>query len=108
VGLWHEDRPVALLEGARPYRYDRQELAKQVFGTEDSKHPGVANVWHMEERLLGGTLQALGDIETPFTRYRLTPWKRASCSRPKPGAPSWVFRRGTSRISGTSMCKRRL
>jgi sulfate adenylyltransferase len=73
VGLWHDGRPLALLEGARPYSYDQQELAKQVFGTEDSKHPGVANVLRMQELLLGGTLQVIGDIETPFARYRLTP-----------------------------------
>jgi sulfate adenylyltransferase len=73
VGLWHEGRPLALLEGARPYSYDRQELAKQVFGTEDSKHPGVANILRMRDLLLEGDLQVLGDIATPLTRYRLTP-----------------------------------
>jgi sulfate adenylyltransferase len=73
VGLWHDGRPLAVLEGARAYSYDRQELAKQVFGTEDAKHPGVANVLRMQELLLRGDLQVLGDIESPFTRYRLTP-----------------------------------
>jgi sulfate adenylyltransferase len=73
VGLWHDGRPLALLEGARPYSYDRQELAKQVFATEDSKHPGVAHVLGMQDLLLGGILQVLGDIDTPLTRYRLTP-----------------------------------
>lgn len=73
VGLWHDGRPLALLEGVRPYSYDRQELAKQVFATEDSKHPGVAHVLGMQDLLLGGILQVLGDIDTPLTRYRLTP-----------------------------------
>ena len=73
VGLWHDGRPLALLEGARAYGYDRQELAKQVFGTEDPKHPGVANVLRLQEFLLGGNLQVFGDIETPLARYRLTP-----------------------------------
>ena len=73
LGLWHAGRPLALLEGARSYSYDRQEVAKQVFGTEDAKHPGVANVLHMQDLLLAGTLQVLGDIETPLARYRLTP-----------------------------------
>jgi sulfate adenylyltransferase len=73
VGLWHAGRPLALLEGACPYSYDRQELAKQVFGTEDAKHPGVASILRMQDLLLGGTLQVLGDLETPFARYRLTP-----------------------------------
>ncbi|MGH8071171.1 MAG: sulfate adenylyltransferase [Candidatus Entotheonellia bacterium] len=73
VGLWYAGQPLALLEGARAYSYDRQELAKQVFGTEDSKHPGVAKVTRMQEVLLGGSLQVLGDIDTPFARYRLAP-----------------------------------
>ncbi len=73
VGLWHDGRPLALLEGARAFSYDWQEMAKQVFGTEDSRHPGVANVLQMQDLLLGGNLQVIGDIETPFARYRLTP-----------------------------------
>jgi sulfate adenylyltransferase len=73
VGLWHDGRPLALLEGARAYSYDRQELAKQVFGTDDSQHPGAANVLRMQELLLGGNLQVLGDMEPPLARYRLTP-----------------------------------
>src|SRR5262245_52950623 len=73
VGLWHDGRPLALLEGARAYSYDRQELAKQVFGTDDAKHPGVANVLRQQELLLAGNLQIFGDIEPPLARYRLTP-----------------------------------
>ena len=73
VGLWHDGKPLALLEGARAYSYDRQEVAKQVFGTEHVKHPGVANVMRMREMLLGGNVLVLGDIDTPFARYRLTP-----------------------------------
>jgi sulfate adenylyltransferase len=73
VGLWYGGHPLALLEGARAYNYDRQELAKQVFETEDPQHPGVANVLHMHELLLAGTVRLLGEIGTPFARYRLTP-----------------------------------
>jgi sulfate adenylyltransferase len=73
VGLWYDGKPLALLEGARAYSYDRHEVAKQVFGTEHLKHPGVANVLHMQEMLLGGNVLVLGDIDTPFARYRLTP-----------------------------------
>jgi sulfate adenylyltransferase len=73
VGLWHDGTPLALLEGARAYSYDRHELAKQVFGTEDPRHPGVAHVMHLQELLLGGTLQVCGDLDTSCARYRLTP-----------------------------------
>jgi sulfate adenylyltransferase len=73
VGLWYEGRPLALLEGARTYKYDRQELAKQVFETEDPNHPGVANVLGMQDLLLAGNVRVLDEFDMPFARYRLTP-----------------------------------
>jgi sulfate adenylyltransferase len=75
VGLWHNGRPLARLDGVCPYRYDRVDYAKQVFGTDDAKHPGVAKVLGLGDVLLGGTVTALGDLETAahLARYRLTP-----------------------------------
>jgi sulfate adenylyltransferase len=73
VGLWYAGRALALLTDIVPYRYERQEFAKQVFGTEDPKHPGVAHVLHMREVLLAGPVTVLGEVDTPFARYRLTP-----------------------------------
>ncbi len=73
VGLWYAGQPLALLEVDTTHRYDPHEFAKQVFGTEDQKHPGVANVFRMREVLLGGRVTVLGELDTPFARYRLTP-----------------------------------
>jgi sulfate adenylyltransferase len=73
VGLWYAGRPLAILSDISPYGYDRQEYAKQVFGTEDLNHPGVAHVFHLGGVLLGGTIAVLGEVETPFAGYRLTP-----------------------------------
>ncbi|MGH8058349.1 MAG: sulfate adenylyltransferase, partial [Candidatus Entotheonellia bacterium] len=73
VGLWMDGQPVALLEVVHTYPYDRHEVAKQVFGTEDPKHPGVAHVLSMGEVLLGGPITLLQELSTPFARYRLTP-----------------------------------
>jgi sulfate adenylyltransferase len=73
VGLWYAGQPLALLEVDTTYRYDPHEFAKQVFGTEDQKHPGVANVFRMREVLLGGRVTVLGELDSPFARYRLTP-----------------------------------
>jgi sulfate adenylyltransferase len=73
VGLWYAGQPLALLSEVSPYRYDRQAYANQVFGTEDLKHPGVAHVFDLGEVLLGGTITVLGEVETPFASYRLTP-----------------------------------
>ena len=73
VGLWYAGQPLAIMADITSYRYDRQEYAKQVFGTEEPKHPGVAHVFALGEVLLGGTVAVLGEVETPFAHYRLTP-----------------------------------
>jgi sulfate adenylyltransferase len=73
VGLWYAGQPLALLADVAPYGYDRQEYARQVFGTDDREHPGVAHVFALGDVLLGGTITALGEVETPFASYRLTP-----------------------------------
>ncbi|HXH13107.1 MAG TPA: sulfate adenylyltransferase [Alphaproteobacteria bacterium] len=75
VGLWYRDRPLARLDHVHPYPYDRQAYAKQVFGTAEAKHPGVAKVLGLGDFLVGGTVTVLGDPETDaqLTRYRLTP-----------------------------------
>jgi sulfate adenylyltransferase len=73
VGLWYAGQPLALLSDVTAYHYDRHEYAKQVFGTEDLDHPGVAHVFDLGEVLLGGTITVLGEVESPFARYRLTP-----------------------------------
>lgn len=73
LGLWHGGRPLAVLEVEHRYRFDRHEYAKQVFGTDDPKHPGVAHVMGMNETLVGGKINVVGELDTPFARYRLTP-----------------------------------
>jgi sulfate adenylyltransferase len=73
VGLWYAGQPLAILSGIRSYGYDRQAYANHVFGTEDPKHPGVAHVFALGDVLLGGNITLLGEIETPFAAYRLTP-----------------------------------
>ncbi len=44
-----------------------------VYGTTDLKHPGVARLSTMKEFLLGGKLEVVNLLPTPFDRYRLTP-----------------------------------
>jgi len=73
VGIWYAGQPLALLSEITLYRYDRNEFAKQVFGTEDGKHPGVEHVMRTGEVLLGGVVTVIGEIDTPFARYRLSP-----------------------------------
>lgn len=74
VLLVSEDgHPVAIFHLEEKYEYDKEELARKVFLTTDTAHPGVAKVIRMKEVLLGGPVDLLEMVPTPFDRYRLTP-----------------------------------
>ena len=73
AALWYGGRPMGLLEVDGVYNYDREEYARQVFGTLDTAHPGVRKVLGMKERLLAGGIWLLEVPEGPFPQYYLTP-----------------------------------
>ncbi|MGQ9672050.1 MAG: sulfate adenylyltransferase [Candidatus Aminicenantales bacterium] len=64
---------VAILHLMEKYEYDKEELARKVFLTTDKAHPGVAKVLEMKEVLLGGPVDLLRVVPTPFDRYKLFP-----------------------------------
>lgn len=47
------------------YSYDKQREAKNVFGTEDESHPGVAKVYAQHEVLVGGPVKAFSEGPYP-------------------------------------------
>ncbi|MEO6324944.1 MAG: sulfate adenylyltransferase [Thermoanaerobaculia bacterium] len=56
------------------YRLDARREAREVYGTEDVAHPGVADLLARSEWLLGGSVRVLPLPETlPFAGHRLTP-----------------------------------
>ncbi|MBM3236153.1 sulfate adenylyltransferase [Candidatus Poribacteria bacterium] len=57
------------------FTYDKQHEAKQVFRTDDAKHPGVAKVYNQNDILLGGAVKALSEGEYPerFKGYYARP-----------------------------------
>ena len=57
------------------FPYDKKEEARQVFGTEDAAHPGVAKVYAQGEWLLGGPVKAFGELDYPqrFAGYYARP-----------------------------------
>lgn len=74
VALRAEDgQPVAVLNIEDKYTYDKEQFALSVYGTTDLKHPGVARLSAMKEFLLGGKLEVVNLLPTPFDCYRLTP-----------------------------------
>ncbi len=74
VLLRSEDgQPVAVLTVEDIYDYDKEEFSRQVYGTVDPKHPGVARVLQMKEVLVGGKIDLIDLVPTPYDRYRLSP-----------------------------------
>lgn len=71
--LYHNDVPMARMYVDDIYGYDKKEYARSVFGTEDAAHPGVKNVNEMGDTLIGGEIDLLRSLESPFEDYYLTP-----------------------------------
>jgi len=55
------------------YEFNKDELAKRVFKTNDANHPGVSRVYHMKDTLLGGRIELIHELDSPFPEYDLTP-----------------------------------
>ena len=57
------------------YTYDKEREAREVFGTTNDEHPGVAAVYRQEDVLLGGEITLLVDDPNPkpFPEYHYTP-----------------------------------
>ena len=53
-----DGRPLAVLELAQKYEYDKPQEAKLVYGTDDQRHPGVAALFAQGEILLSGAITA--------------------------------------------------
>lgn len=56
------------------YSFDKLESAKAIYGTGDTKHPGVSKMVNMKDRLLAGKIQVSKKIaDGPLRKYRRTP-----------------------------------
>ena len=57
------------------YSYDKEHEAKEVFGTTNAEHPGVAAVYRQKDILLGGEVTLLVDDPNPkpFPEYHYGP-----------------------------------
>lgn len=67
------DNPIALLLVEDKYRFDREKIASNVYGTLDEKHPGVAEIMGKKDYFLGGKLDLIDDSREPFPEFNLDP-----------------------------------
>jgi sulfate adenylyltransferase len=63
----------ALIDIDEIYNYDKKILANKVYQTQDTKHPGVANIYNMKKQLLGGKISLLKNKTREYDEYNLTP-----------------------------------
>ena len=61
----------AILDLRERFAYDKTREAREVYGTEDGAHPGVAAIYAQGDTLLGGPITVFRSIESD--PYRLTP-----------------------------------
>jgi sulfate adenylyltransferase len=66
--------PLAVMNVAETYGYDKQHEAEKVYRTTEDKHPGVAAVYAQDEVLIGGPVRVFRRPANPaFPEYRLDP-----------------------------------
>ena len=75
VLLTFRDAPIAIFDVEEIYGYNNQEMAKDVYGTNEEKHPGVKRTYQYRDKFLGGqiTMVSPPKIEEPYTPFFLTP-----------------------------------
>ncbi len=74
VCLKAEDgRPIAVLHLTEKYSYDKVEISKAVFGTDDIEHPGVKSTMDKKDVFLGGQIDLVDSSREPFPDYNLYP-----------------------------------
>ncbi len=88
--LKYQGQPFAVFDIEEIYSYDKQFMAKSVYGTDDDKHPGVKRTYQYKDKFLGGKVTLINppQINPPFDKFWYPPeksrerfkemnWKRA-------------------------------
>ena len=63
----------SLLDIEEIQSYNKKSLAEAVYKTNDINHPGVANIYNMKEKLIGGKIRLIDSKVREFDKYNLTP-----------------------------------
>ncbi|MCK4996050.1 MAG: sulfate adenylyltransferase [Thermoplasmatales archaeon] len=63
----------ALLEIEDIFTYDKKTIAKEVYRTTETSHPGVANTFNMKDSFVGGKISLLENKTREYDEYNLTP-----------------------------------
>ncbi len=96
LALTYEGAPLAIIDLEEVYTFDLERLAREVFGTSDLEHPGVARTLAFKSNLVAGKVRLVKQMAQPFSKHYLgwkvtwpkITWDGASPSlTPRPGTP---------------------
>ena len=75
VLLTYQDQPLATLDVTEVYSYDKEFLARQVYGTADMAHPGVQRTHAYQNCFVSGPITLVNPpiINPPFDQFWQTP-----------------------------------
>jgi sulfate adenylyltransferase len=74
VALASSGERFAILHVDEIYGFDKLAVAKAIYQTDDTKHPGVEKTIGMKEKLVGGKINVTRRIaQSPLRKYRKTP-----------------------------------
>jgi sulfate adenylyltransferase len=68
-----ENSIIAEMNVEEIYSIDKKKLAEHVYGTKDVAHPGVANLYKMNDTFIGGKITLLKEGKKNFEKYTLWP-----------------------------------
>ncbi len=73
--LTYGGNPMAIFEVEEIFEYDKTAMCKDVYGTEEDKHPGCARTYEYKDKFIAGkiTLVNRPKINPPFEPYFLPP-----------------------------------
>ncbi|MCL5108557.1 MAG: sulfate adenylyltransferase [Chloroflexi bacterium] len=73
--LTYQDQPFATLDVEEIFSYDKELMAKNVYGTTDPKHPGVKRTQAYQDKFVGGKVTIVNPpvINPPFDGFWFPP-----------------------------------
>ena len=73
IALFYNEKPIAIQYVEEKFDYNKKELAKQIFGTTETKHPNVNDLYEFGETIIGGKINLIQHVNFPAPKYELTP-----------------------------------
>jgi sulfate adenylyltransferase len=74
IALTYDGKPLAIMEVTDKFTRDKQHEARQVYRTDEEKHPGVAALYREGDVVIGGPISTFGELPEPqFPEFQLTP-----------------------------------